>query len=73
MLWIDLTPNLKEEKMTAWMKSCSLGLVATLVLLVSGCAAPIGSSRWCAEMKDKSPADWTANQAIDYAKHCVLK
>ena len=59
--------------MNALMKSCSLGLMAALLVLGSGCAAEIGSERWCAEMKGKQPADWTANQAIDYAKHCILK
>jgi hypothetical protein len=59
--------------MNALMKSCSLCLVAALALLVSGCAAEIGSERWCADMKGKQPADWTANQAVDYAKHCILK
>ena len=59
--------------MNAWMKFCSLGVVTALVLLISGCAAEIGSERWCAEMKSKQPADWTTNQAIDYAKHCILK
>ena len=59
--------------MTALMKSGSLVLVASLLLLVSGCAAEVGSDRWCADMKSKPPADWTANQALDYAKHCILK
>lgn len=59
--------------MNLLMKSCTLGLIAALALLVSGCAAEIGSERWCAEMKGKQPADWTANQAVDYAKHCILK
>ena len=47
--------------------------MAALLVLRSGCAAEIGSERWCAEMKEKQPADRTANQAIDYAKHCILK
>jgi hypothetical protein len=59
--------------MNARMKLCSLGVITAWVLLISGCAAEIGSERWCAEMKSKQPADWTTNQAIDYAKHCILK
>ncbi|WP_210545820.1 DUF3012 domain-containing protein [Rhodoferax sp. PAMC 29310] len=51
----------------------SFVVVTALLLLVSGCAAEVGSERWCTEMKGKQPADWTANQAVDYAKHCILK
>jgi hypothetical protein len=39
--------------------------------LVAGCA-PVGSARWCANMKAKPKGDWTANEAVDFAKHCVL-
>ena len=39
--------------------------------LLAGCA-PVGSARWCANMKAKPKGDWTANEAIDFAKHCVL-
>ena len=39
--------------------------------LLSGCA-PVGSARWCANMKAKPKGDWTTNEAIDFAKHCVL-
>ena len=39
--------------------------------LLAGCA-PVGSGRWCAAMKAKPKGDWTANEAVDFAKHCVL-
>jgi len=39
--------------------------------LLAGCA-PVGSGRWCAAMKSKPKGDWTANEAMDFAKHCVL-
>jgi DUF3012 family protein len=39
--------------------------------LIAGCA-PVGSARWCANMKAKPKGDWTANEAVDFAKHCVL-
>jgi hypothetical protein len=47
--------------------------LAAGVLGLSACAAAVGSPEWCAEMKAKPAADWTANQVLDYAKHCVLK
>jgi hypothetical protein len=39
--------------------------------LLAGCA-PVGSARWCANMKAKPKGDWTAKEAVDFAKHCVL-
>ena len=48
-----------------------LGLV--LITLLSGCAPEVGSEKWCKQMEDKAKGDWTANEAADYAKHCVFK
>ena len=53
-----------------WSRSLPLAMLAAGVLL-AGCA-PVGSARWCANMKSKPKGDWTANEAVDFAKHCVL-
>ena len=45
--------------------------LTALLMLLSGCAE-VGSERWCKKMDDKSAGDWTANEAADYAKHCVF-
>jgi hypothetical protein len=50
--------------------SLPLAMLAASALL-AGCA-PVGSARWCANMKAKPKGDWTANEAVDFAKHCVL-
>jgi hypothetical protein len=47
-------------------------LTFTLVLL-SACSPEVGSQAWCDGMKDKPKGDWTANEAADYAKHCLFK
>jgi hypothetical protein len=47
-------------------------LVASLLSTVAACAPEVGSKRWCAVMRDKPRGDWTANQALDFARHCVL-
>jgi hypothetical protein len=57
------------SKLQVWSSKLLLLLVAGVLL--SGCA-PIGSARWCAGMKAKPKGDWTANEAVDFAKHCVL-
>jgi hypothetical protein len=38
---------------------------------ISGCAK-VGSAEWCANMDEKPKGDWTANEAGDYAKYCVM-
>jgi hypothetical protein len=40
---------------------------------VAACAPEVGSERWCAALKEKPKGDWTANEATDYAKHCLFK
>jgi len=54
-------------------KFLRVGLSGALLLTLSACAPEVGSERWCANMKVKAKADWTANEAVDYAKHCILK
>ena len=47
-----------------------------ILLLVSSlvaCAAEVGSEGWCEDMAEKSKADWTVNEAKEFAKSCVLK
>ncbi len=42
----------------------SIGLVA--------CAPEIGSKEWCEDLKQKPKSDWTAYDAKEFAKSCVL-
>ncbi len=41
-------------------------------LLVTSCAPEVGSKEWCEVMKEKPKADWSANEAKDFAKSCVF-
>jgi Protein of unknown function (DUF3012) len=47
-----------------------------LLILLLGTAgiscAKVGSDEWCENMGEKPKGDWTANEAGDYAKYCVL-
>jgi len=58
------------------MKTMSKILVITfsvmLLTSLSSCAK-VGSERWCKNMQEKPKGDWTANEATDYAKHCVFE
>jgi hypothetical protein len=42
------------------------------LLLLAACAPEVGSARWCEAMKEKPSGDWTANEALEYARNCVL-
>ena len=43
-----------------------------LTVQLSGCAPEVGSERWCNNMKEKPKGDWSANEAADFARHCLL-
>jgi hypothetical protein len=47
----------------------AIALAGTL----AGCSAEIGSDAWCRDMDKKPKDDWSANEAADSAKHCVLR
>lgn len=46
---------------------------AVIVTSLLGCTPKVGSDAWCEDMKAKDKGDWTANDAKDFAKHCVFK
>jgi hypothetical protein len=48
-------------------------LPIVLSLSVASCAHEVGSDGWCKKMKDTPKGDWSANEAADYAKHCLFK
>jgi hypothetical protein len=48
-------------------------MLAGVLALAGGCAPEVGSDRWCENMKAKAKADWSANEAKDFAKHCIFK
>jgi uncharacterized lipoprotein YajG len=54
------------------MKLSALILLATSLLL-AGCAPEVGSKKWCEQLAEKPKGDWTANEAKDYAKHCIFR
>ncbi len=50
-----------------------VAMAALLAVLASGCTPEIGSDAWCTKLRETPKADWSANQALDFAKHCLLK
>jgi len=41
-------------------------------ITASACSPEVGSKEWCEDLKKKDKGNWTANEAADFAKHCVL-
>lgn len=48
-------------------------VVVFAALALSACEPEVGSEAWCKKMEDKPKGDWTANEAGDYLKHCVIR
>lgn len=38
----------------------------------SACSPEVGSKEWCADMKEKAKGEWSANEATEFAKSCIL-
>jgi hypothetical protein len=43
-----------------------------VALSLSACAPEVGSPEWCADLKEKPKGDWTANEAVEFTKNCLL-
>lgn len=51
----------------------SAAFAALALGLVAACSPEVGSKEWCEAMKKKDKGQWTASEAGDFAKHCILK
>lgn len=47
--------------------------LSMLLSQLIACSAEVGSEKWCANIKEKPKGEWSANEAKDYAKHCLFK
>ncbi len=49
--------------------------IAALVMfagVLAACSPEVGSKEWCDSLKEKPKGNWTANEAADFTKHCIL-
>lgn len=71
MPWSRMAAGIGQESVIvrslAW-----FGIVSAVVWL-SACAPEVGSPRWCESMREKPRGDWSANDALEYARSCVLE
>jgi len=54
-------------------KIFTLLVLFSIIIGFTACAPEVGSDKWCKRMAEKPKGDWTANEAADYAKHCLFK
>lgn len=59
--------------MNTFRKTMAAGVAGIFMLALGACAPEIGSDKWCANMKAKPKGDWSTNETVDFAKHCILK
>jgi hypothetical protein len=52
--------------------SLVVAIAALTFTLLAACSPAVGSKEWCEDLKAKPKGEWTANEAGDFAKHCVL-
>lgn len=48
-------------------------LILGSLVLLNACSPKVGSPAWCEMIEKKDKGDLTANEAKDYAKHCIFK
>ena len=70
-MMIALIINLTLEKGMNYFNRIII-LLITVVALGTACAPEVGSEKWCQQLSEKPKGDWTANEATDYAKHCLF-
>lgn len=46
--------------------------VVSLTVFAVGCSPEVGSDAWCADMKKQDKGQWTADDAGNFAKHCLM-
>lgn len=48
-------------------------VLASMLILLGGCAPKVGSDAWCKAMVDKDKGDWSTNDATEFARSCIFK
>jgi hypothetical protein len=54
-------------------KQIYLLLLLNATFLLSACDPEVGTDQWCAQMQEKAKGDWSANEAGNFAQHCMFK
>ncbi len=68
-----MAANFGEQINGAAMRGLKRAIVlAAMTTLLAACAPEVGSPKWCEAMREKPRGDWTAHEALEFARSCVL-
>ncbi len=49
-------------------------VLATIAsFIIAACSPEVGSEEWCNNLKKKAKMEWTAEEAKNFTKHCILR
>ncbi len=49
-------------------------VLATIAsFIIAACSPEVGSEEWCNDLKKKPKMEWTAEEAKNFTKHCILR
>lgn len=40
---------------------------------IAACSPEVGSEEWCNDLKKKAKMEWTAEEAKNFTKNCILR
>jgi hypothetical protein len=60
------------QNVQRWAVTMRAAVLVGVTVWLAACAPEVGSERWCEAMREKPRGDWTANEALDFARNCVL-
>ena len=47
-------------------------VLLSAVFLLSACSPTVGSEKWCKQLKEKAKGEWTANEAVEFTRNCII-
>ena len=66
-------PTLARTKKSMLLKRITLLIIAAaFAAMASACSPEVGSKEWCEDLRAKPKGDWSANEAMDFTKHCIF-
>ena len=48
-------------------------ILLTAVFLLSACSPTVGSEKWCQQLKEKAKGEWSANEAVEFTRSCIIR
>ncbi|WP_252895641.1 DUF3012 domain-containing protein [Photobacterium phosphoreum] len=40
---------------------------------MSACSPTVGSEKWCQQLKEKAKGEWSANEAVEFTRNCIIR